>query len=175
MKILIISADRFEDTELLVPYYRMKEEGMTVDIAALRRGQIKGKHTYRVYANVAIDEVRPEDYDALLLPGGEAPATLRASARVLEVARAFFQAGKPVAAICHGPQILVSAGVLQGRSATCYVAIAEELQRAGVRYRDAEVVVDGNLVTSRQPTDLPAFLRETMRKLHERRQQVQAA
>ncbi len=175
MKILIISADRFEDTELLVPYYRLKEEEMSVDIASLKRGRIRGKHGYEVQANLAIDEVHPDHYEALLLPGGEAPETLRQSPQVLEVVRAFFYAHKPVAAICHGPQILSSAGVLEGRAATCYKTVAGELKAAGAQYRDAEVVVDGNLVTSRQPTDLPAFLRETMKQLHERQRQAQAA
>lgn len=175
MKILIVSADRFEDTELLVPYYRFREEDMGIDIASLEHGRIKGKHGYEVLANLAIDEVHPEHYDGLVLPGGEAPTALRQSARVLEVTRDFFFAHKPVAAICHGPQILVSAGVLEGRAATCYKSVAGELKEAGALYRDAEVVVDGNLVTSREPTDLPAFLRETMKQLHERRRQVQAA
>ena len=166
MKILIISADGFEDSELLVPYYRFKEEGMTVDIASLEQGKIRGKRGYEVEANLAVDAVRPDDYDALLLPGGQAPETLRKSARVLDVVRNFFQAGKPVSAICHGPQLLISAGVLRGRSATCYKSVASELKEAGVQYRDAEVVVDSNLVTSRQPGDLPAFMRETMKRLH---------
>ncbi len=165
MKILFISADGFEDSELLVPYYRFQEEGMTVDIASLERGKIRGKRGYEVEANLAIDAVRPDDYDALLLPGGHAPESLRKSARVLEVVRNVFQAGKPVAAICHGPQLLVSAGVLRGRSATCYKSVAPELKEAGVQYRDAEVVVDSNLITSRQPGDLPAFMRETMKRL----------
>lgn len=166
MKALIISANRFEDSELLVPYYRFREEGIAVDIASLIRGFIKGKHDYEIEANLAIAEVHPEQYSALVLPGGKAPAALRENKRVLDVVRAFFAAGKPVSAICHGPQILVSAGVLKGRAATCYRSVAEELRNAGVNYRDAEVVVDGNLVTSRQPSDLPAFLRETMKKIH---------
>lgn len=175
MKILIISADRFEDTELLVPYYRFREEEMSVDIASLEPGRIKGKHGYEVQANLAIEDVHPDYYEALLLPGGEAPEALRHSAHVHEVVRAFFYAHKPVAAICHGPQILISAGVLEGRAATCYKTVAAELKEAGAQYRDAEVVVDGNLVTSRQPADLPAFLRETMKKLHERQREAQAA
>ena len=167
MKVLIISADGFEDPELLAPQQRMKEEGIDVDIASLVRGPIKGKHGYEVEANLAIDEVRPQDYDALILPGGKAPATLRQSGTVLDVVRAFFDAGKPISAICHGPQILISAGVLTGRFATCYATVVEELRAAGARYQKSDVVVDGNIVTSRQPADLPAFLRETLKKLRE--------
>ena len=166
MKVLIISANRFEDSELLVPYYRLREEGITVDIASLTKGYIKGKHDYEIEANIAIADVHPDQYSALVLPGGKAPAALRENKRVLDVVRAFFEAGKPVSAICHGPQILISAGVLNGRTATCYRSVADELRSAGVNYHDAEVMVDGNLVTSRQPSDLPAFLRETMRKIH---------
>jgi protease I len=169
MKIAILTADDFEDSELLVPHGRFVAEGMSVDIVSVERGAILGKHGYRAFANLSIDEVHAADYDALLLPGGRAPEGLRRSPAVLRVVRDFFTAGKPVFAICHGPQILVSAGVLRGRSATCYSSVAGELREAGARYTDTEVVVDGNLVTARQPSDLPAFLREAVKKLREPR------
>lgn len=175
MRVLIISADEFEDSELLMPLRRCTDEGMHVDIASFARGPIKGKHGCEVEAGVAIDEVQPQDYDALILPGGRAPQKLRRNAKVLEVVRAFFQAGKPVAAICHGPQILISAGVLPNRSATCYKTVARELAAAGGRYQNSEVVVDANLVTSRQPSDLPAFVRETIRKLRARQEHARSA
>lgn len=165
MKILILSADRFEDSELLVPLARLRDEGMQVDIGSFTVGPIRGKHGESAHANRAIAEIRPEDYDALVLPGGKAPAALRQDAQVLALVRHFFAAGKPVAAICHGPQVLISAGVLADRTATAYRAVADELKAAGAHYRDAEVVVDGNLVTSRTPVDLPAFLREFIKKL----------
>ncbi len=169
MRVLILAADGFEDSELLVPYYRCREERIDVEIASLRRGPIKGKHGHQVDASLAVDEVRAGDYDALIVPGGRAPEKLRKSAKVLELVRAFFADGRPVAAICHGPQLLASAGVLQNRSATGHRTVAPELEAAGARYRDAEVVVDANLVTSRQPSDLPAFMRETLKKLREQR------
>ena len=175
MRILIISTDEFEDSELLVPYDRLREEGMDVDIASLARGPITGRRGCRVEAGLGIGEVRAQDYDALIVPGGRAPQALRRNAKVLEVVRAFFAAGKPVAAICHGPQVLISAGALSGRSATCYETVAGELQAAGARYQDSEVVVDGNLVTSRRPSDLPAFLRETLKRLRERQAQARGA
>ena len=165
MRVLIVSADGFEDTELLVPWYRLREAGVDVDIASSRAGTIAGKHGYEVSANIGIGDAQADDYDLLLLPGGKAPAKLREDLRLLDIARAFFAADKPVAAICHGPQILVSAGLLNGRKATCYRTVASELQGAGADYQDAEVVVDGNLITSRQPEDLPAFTREIMRRL----------
>ena len=165
MQALIISADNFEDSELLVPYYRLKEAGIKVTVASLKRGAITGKHGYEVAVDKTIDEVNPDDYATLVLPGGEAPAVVRKEPQALEIARSFFMRNKPVAAICHGPQILISAGVLKGRRATCYMSVADELIEAGALYEDREVVVDGHLVTSRQPPDLPAFMRETMKQL----------
>ncbi len=165
MKALILSADKFEDSELLVPYYRLQEAGLQVDIAAPRRGKITGLHGYQVEAGKTFAEANPDDYGLLFLPGGRAPQTVRQEAAALDIARAFFARNKPVAAICHGPQILISAGLLRGRRATCYRSVAEEMQAAGALYQDSEVVVDGNLVTARQPPDLPAFLREVMKKL----------
>lgn len=165
MKALIISADNFEDSELLVPYYRLKEAGVEVNVASLKRGAITGKHGYEVAVDKTINEVDPDDYAILVLPGGKAPAVVRNVPKALEIARSFFARNKPVAAICHGPQVLVSAGLLKGRRATCYLSVAEELKESGALYEDREVVVDANLVTSRQPADLPVFMRETMKLL----------
>lgn len=165
MKALIISADNFEDTELLVPYYRLREEGIDVDIASIKKGKIKGKHGYEVEAIKSLDEVDISEYHMLILPGGKAPETIRYNKRAQEIARYFFENNKPVAAICHGPQTLISAGLLKGRHATCYKSVAKELKNAGAVYEYKEVVVDGNLITSRQPSDLPAFLREIMKML----------
>ena len=163
MKALIISADNFEDTELLVPYYRLKEAGVEVTVASLSRKAIKGKHGIEVAVDKTLDEINPDDYAILVLPGGKAPAVVRKEPKALEIARSFFARSKPVAAICHGPQILISAGLMQGRRATCYKSVADELKKAGALYEDREVVVDANLVTSREPADLPAFMRETMK------------
>jgi protease I len=165
MKALIISADNFEDSELFYPYYRLKEEGVEVDIASIKKGTLKGKHGYEVDANKDLKEIRPDDYDLLLLPGGKAPEKIRKEREAIEIARHFFGNNKPVSAICHGPQTLISAGLLKGRHATCYKSVAQEMKEAGVIYEDKEVVVDGNLVTSRQPSDLPAFMKETMKML----------
>lgn len=165
MKVLIVSADNFEDSELLVPYYRLKEEGIAVDIASMKTGAFKGKHGYAIEANKSLSDVRPDDYDMLILPGGKAPGAIRKEEKALEIAKHFFQAFKPVAAICHGAQTLITAGLLKGRHATCYTSVVPEMKEAGAVYEDKEVVVDGNLITSRQPSDLPAFMRETMKKL----------
>ncbi|ABQ25653.1 type 1 glutamine amidotransferase domain-containing protein [Geotalea uraniireducens] len=165
MKALIISADNFEDSELLVPYYRLKEAGMAVDVASMKSGSIRGKHDYEVAVAKTLDEINPDDYAILILPGGKAPEKIRKETKALEIARSFFAHNKPVAAICHGPQTLISAGLVKGRHATCYRSVAGELKDAGALYEDREVVVDGNLVTSREPSDLPAFMRETMKQL----------
>ncbi|HBT83226.1 MAG TPA: type 1 glutamine amidotransferase [Desulfuromonas sp.] len=165
MKALILSADNFEDSELLVPLYRLQEAGYTVEVASTDRGSIVGKHGYPVTVDKTFAEVDAAAYAVLILPGGKAPAAIRHDPEVQAIARAFMAADKPVAAICHGPQILISAGLLNGRRTTCYRSVTEELQAAGARYEDREVVVDGRLVTSRQPGDLPAFMREIMRLL----------
>jgi protease I len=165
MKALIISADNFEDTELLVPYYRLKEEGIYVDIASINKGRIKGKHGYEVEVNKTLKEVKPDEYDILILPGGKAPEAIRKEKEALDIARHFFEKNKPVAAICHGPQTLISANLLKGRHATCYRTVADELKASGALYEDKEVVVDGNLITSRQPSDLPSFMKEIIKAI----------
>ncbi|UCH81890.1 MAG: type 1 glutamine amidotransferase [Nitrospiraceae bacterium] len=166
MKVLIISADNFEDSELLYPYYRLQEEKIDVDIASIATDKIKGKKGYEVNVDKRIDDVDPESYDLLILPGGKAPAVLRKVNKVIEIASHFIKNNKPIAAICHGPQILISTGLLSGRHATCYMSVAPELKDVGTNYDDREVVVDGNIVTSRKPGDLPAFMRETLKLLN---------
>jgi protease I len=165
MRALILSADLFEDSELSEPLRLLQAKGLMVDVAAPHQGVITGKHGCAVVAGLALAEVEPDDYDLLVVPGGKAPASLRKHARALAIARDFLQAGKPVAAICHGPQLLITGGLLAGRSATCYRGVARELQAAGAHYLDREVVVDGNLITSRQPADLPAFMQAIYRAL----------
>ena len=142
MKALIVSAGLFEDSELLKPYSRLQEEGCQVDIAAPERGRIYGKHGCAVDANKALREVNPDDYAILVLPGGKAPEQIRREPAALAIAQAFFRAGKPVAAICHGPLILLSAGLLQGRHATCYHKVAEQVRRAGAHYQNHQIIVN---------------------------------
>lgn len=165
-KALIVSADAFEDSELLYPLYRLREAGFVVDIAAPAAGTITGKHGYAVTANLAVDAVESAGscgYSLLVLPGGKAPAALRTLPKVIDIATDFASSGIPTAAICHGPQILVTARLLRGKRATCYRTVADELKEAGALYEDSPVVVDGRLVTSRMPDDLPDFMREAMK------------
>ncbi len=163
MRAVILAAGGFEDSELLCPLYRLKEEGIEVTVAGPQAGTITGKHGYTVEADAAFSDTAAEDYDLLVLPGGQGPETVRLDQDAVGLTRRMMDAGKPVAAICHGAQVLISAGVLEGRRATCWQGIRDDLKAAGARYEDSEVVVDGNLVTSRCPSDLPAFCREIMK------------
>ena len=167
-RVLIVSSDDFEDSELTKPLHRLREAGIQVEIAAPHGGTIRGKHGAEVETTLTLDEVDANRYDGLLLPGGRAPARLRELSPLLALVRKFVASGKPVAAICHGPQILLSAGVLSGRSATGYRAIAGELREGGAHYLDQEVVVDGNIITSRHPGDLPAFIDTFLRAVGRR-------
>ena len=171
IKAIILTADKFEDFELFFPFFRLLEEGLEVDIAAPVKGHIKGEHGYDLEVDKSFDEIQPAAYDILLIPGGSpngAPAVVRKDPRAQAIAKAFFSANKPVCSICHGPWLLASSGVLKGRRLTSYWhdGVPEDIKKAGGIYQDAEVVVDGNLVTSRYPGDLPAFMRETMRLIN---------
>lgn len=166
MKAIILSTDHFEDSEMTEPLKQLEQAGVECDIASLQTGIIKGKKGTEVVAGMTFNEVNSDNYDLLLLPGGEAPANLRKSQRVLDIAKHFFKSNKPVAAICHGPQILVSAGLLQGRKATCVEKISDELIEAGAVYLDEPLVIDDNLITSRHPGDLHEFIKAILTKLH---------
>lgn len=160
MKALILVADGVEDLEFFYPYYRLVEEGVEVDVASPDGEAIMGKHAYDFEPDLAFADVSADDYDLLVLPGGKGPEIIRLEPEAIEITRKMFEASKTVAALCHGPQILISADVLRGRRATCWPALRDDLKAAGADYVDEEVVVDGNLITSRRPEDLPAFCRE---------------
>ena len=162
MKALILVADNVEDLEFFYPYYRLREEGFDVDVASPDGGKIVGKHGYDFTCNLSFSEANADDYDLLILPGGKAPEAVRLEPAAVEIAKAMLDADKTVAAVCHGVQTLISADVLHGRKATCWKGIRDDLKAAGAQYLDQEVVVDGNLITSRSPEDLPAFCRETL-------------
>lgn len=161
--IAVLSANGFEETELTSPVKRLKEEGATVHIISPESGKIQGmKHdrewTVEIPVDKTVAEANPEDYHGLVIPGGVInPDALRKQEEVLGFVKAFFEAGKPVAAICHGPQVLISAGVVKGRKLTSTQTIKVDLVNAGASWEDAEVIVDQGLVTSRSPDDLPAF------------------
>lgn len=170
MKAIILTADRFEDMELFFPFFRLLEEGIKVDIAGPTKGEIHGENGYGLEVGMTFSQVKPENYDLLILPGGApdgAPATIRKSKIAQNISKDFMKAGKPIAAICHGPYTLISANLLKGRKATGFWGdgVPDELKKAGAIYEDKEVIVDGNLITSRHPMDLPAFMREIMKMI----------
>ncbi len=167
MRALILTADGMEDSEFFYPYYRLQELDIAVDVAAPESGRITGKHGYEFSANISIAQARPENYDILIIPGGKAPEAVRLVPEALLLTQTMMQSNKPVGVICHGAQVLISAGVIRGRKATCWIGIRDDLKAAGANYVDREVVVDGNLVTSRCPADLPAFCRELVNLLED--------
>ena len=158
-KILIITDNGYNDTELLYPYYRFVEEGYDVTIATPDGGDVEGYNTAPVKNTVPIADVNEEEYLGLYLPGGKAPAVLRENATVIRKVEHFVSAGKPIAAICHGPQILAKAGVLGGKNVTAWPGIEDEMTEAGAMFKNQPVVVDGNMVTARMPGDLPPHVR----------------
>lgn len=166
---VVLTADKFEDMEVFFPLFRLIEMGWHVDIAAPTKKQIEGEHGYSLEPTMRIDDVDPDDYELLLIPGGSpdgAPATVRKVKKAQEIARSFIQKNKTVASICHGPWTLADADVVNGRRLTSYWhdGVPEDVKKAGGRWEDSEVVVDGNLITSRWPMDLPSFMREIAKK-----------
>lgn len=164
-KILIITADKCDDSELLYPYYRVIEEGFEPTIASFERETVNAKYHFSITADISVEEIVTSKYDALILPGGMAPEKLRQNKNVIDAVKAFDAEKKPIASICHGQQILISAGILKGKNATCYPGIKDDLINAGAHYEDRCVVVCENLVTSRRPEDLPFFMKEFLNLL----------
>jgi protease I len=158
-KVACLLGQGFEDSEFRVPYDRLREAGFDVEIIGTRSGEeLKGyKGREVVKADKGIDEVRPEDYAALLIPGGQSPDHLRADERFVQFVRKFDAGGRPIAAVCHGPQLLISAANVKGRTLTAWKTIQEDLRQIGANVKDEPVVVDRNWITSRKPDDLDVF------------------
>lgn len=167
-KIAVLMTSLFEDSEYTEPAKAYEDAGHELTIIEKEKGNIvEGKQgEAKETVDAAIDDVNPADFDALLLPGGFSPDILRADDRFVQFAKAFMDDNKPVFAICHGPQLLITAKALEGRSATGFTSIKVDMEYAGVNYKDQEVVVCCNqLVTSRTPDDIPAFNRESLKIL----------
>lgn len=161
-RVAILATDGFEQSELMEPQKRLKEAGFDVDVVSLKSGSIRGWKGKdwgdSVKVDVLLSEVSVEDYDALVLPGGVInPDKLRMEADVVDFVRGFDEAEKPLAAICHGPWLLAESGVANGRQVTSWPSLRTDLTNAGATWSDEEVVVDGHLITSRKPDDIPAF------------------
>ena len=167
MRIACLLDSGFEDSEFKQPYDAFLQQGHRVTIIGLEAGkELKGKNgKVTTKAEVGIDQVNPEQFDALFLPGGQSPDHLRINPKVVEFTRSFMESGKPVLAICHGPQLLITARVVKGRKLTAWRTIQDDLKQVGADVVDQEVVVDKNLVTSRKPDDIPAFIRESQKLL----------
>src|SRR5690606_3643724 len=179
-KIAILTADGFEEVELTSPRDTMQMAGATTHIVSPNKESVRCKQGDEWHLDLTVDkpldEANADDYDALLIPGGVFnPDKRRTNEKALEYVRAFFKQGKPVAAICHGPQVLIDAEVVEGRKMTSVRAIRKDLINAGALWEDSEVVVDGGLVTSRTPDDLPAFNSKVLEEFAEGRHAEQRA
>jgi protease I len=163
MTALILVEDGFEDLSLFLPWYRLREEGVEVRLASPMMHALTGQHGYRVEPDVRIHEVSPAEYDLLVIPDGPACERLRLREEAVDVTRTFVEDARPVAAVGHGPQLLLSAGALDGKTVTCSPGIRDDVRAAGAAYRDEAVVLDGNLLTGRGPDDLPAFCTQVVR------------
>jgi len=184
-KVAIIAANEFEDIELLYPFVRLSEEGAEIIIIPVKAGlhprpadpskPVTGRYGTPIplevfgegirYVVKSLQEVSPDDIDALIIPGGFSPDALRTIPEVLDFVRKLHEKGKIIAAICHGPQVLISAGLVKNRRVTAYRAVRDDLINAGAIFVDEPVVVDGNIITARVPDDLPEFCRAIIEKL----------
>jgi protease I len=166
-KIAFILEDLFEDSEFRIPYDRLRSAGHTVVVVGSEaKKEVEGKREKeKVRIEQSVAEVSPEDFDALVIPGGYSPDRLRTDPRMVELTRSIYIAGKPVAAICHGPWMLAEAEILDGRTVTSWPSIKTDLIHAGAKWVDREVVEDGNLITSRKPDDLSAFTDAVLHQL----------
>ncbi len=158
-KVICLLADGFEDSEYTQPVEALHQAGFEVEVVSLRAPQtLTGKTSQqKVEATLAIADASGSNYMGMLIPGGKSPAALAKDARLVAFVKEFSGSKKPIAAICHGPQLLIHAGVVKGRQLTAYKAVQEELSQAGAKVRDEAVVADGNFITSRTPADLNAF------------------
>ena len=178
-KVAILVADGFEQVEMTKPREALDNAGAETKIVSLKNGQIQGMNHMekgdKFDVDLTLDDARPEEFDALMIPGGlYNPDALRLNEDALDFARQFFQAGKPVAAICHGPQVLISADLVRGRKMTSWPAIKVDMRNAGARWVDEEVVVDNGLVSSRKPDDIPAFNNKMIEEFGEGRHEAMA-
>ena len=171
-KVAVLTENGFEEVELTSPKKALEEAGAEVKIVSPQKGKVKAwDHDHwsiELPVDVQLDSARAEDYDALVLPGGVLnPDQLRMNKKAVEFAQQFLESGKPVAAICHGPQLLIETGLIEGRKMTSYPSLRTDMENAGVIWEDKEVIVDNGLVSSRSPKDLEAFNRKMIEEIRE--------
>ncbi len=165
-KIAVLVDEGFQDAEAYMPIGYLTNRGAYIKVIGPEVGKVKAYNSdFTIKIQKAIEDAKVEYFDALIIPGGKAPSKLRENEAVVEFAKEFFNSGKPVASICHGPQVLVTAGVLEGRTSTAYKEVKEEIEEAGGTFVDDSLVVDGNYISSRVPKDLPYFCKAIEEKL----------
>lgn len=165
-KVAFLLADYYEDSEMKNPYESLTKDGHETTIIGINKGsECKGKNDTSYTTDLAASEANAKDFDAVIIPGGGAPETLRVNDDIIKFVKDANEQGKIIAGICHGPQVMISADILKGKSATSFIGIRDDLILAGANFFDKEVVVSENLITSRTPKDEPAFIREISAKL----------
>lgn len=166
-RVVIITGPGFEDVEVIYPYYRLMEEGFVVDIATSTDEEVFGKHGIPISPTILLKNLKEKNYFAAVIPGGhEAPDRVRQKTEVLEFLKAMNVRKKIISSTCHGPWVLISAGLLKGKKATCYVGMKDDLINSGAVYKNLPVVVDGNIITSDHPRNLGPWMRETIKSLN---------
>ncbi|OGP95917.1 MAG: hypothetical protein A2V53_04675 [Deltaproteobacteria bacterium RBG_19FT_COMBO_56_10] len=163
--IILLIENNYEDSEAVYPFYRMQEAGHKVTVVGPKAGTYHSKHGYPLEAKAAASEIKADAFGGLIIPGGQAPDRMRINTHMVSLVRDAAGKGLVVGAICHGAQMLIEADVLKGRKATCYISVKTDLVNAGGIYSDEPVVVDGKLVTSRHPGDLPSFCKTLVQML----------
>lgn len=167
-KTVIITGPGFEDAEFIYPYYRLQEEGFVVDVATHNDIAVKGKHGYPLKPTIFISELDIQNYDAVIIPGGhEAPDRVRQVQKILDFVKDMYNEDKVVSSTCHGPWVLISAGIIKGKKATCYKGMKDDLTNAGAIYQNKPVVVDKNIVTSDHPENLGIWMKTTISLLRQ--------
>ena len=166
LRIAVLTEDMYEDVEFWYPFYRLKEAGyLPIVIGSGKKDSFQGIHGLPNKADMSIKDAKAENFDAVVVPGGYAPDRMRLHPEFAQFVKLMHDRGKLVASLCHGPWILASAGIVNGRKLTCWPSLKDDLMNAGARYIDDRVVLDGNMITSRCPDDLPAFMAEVIRYL----------
>jgi protease I len=156
--VLILTADKVQDLEFFYPYYRFIEDGFKVDVVTPDGGELKCKNSMGIKETKKIEDVDINDYDMLYIPGGKAPQELKKNEGVLELVKSFAATGRPIAAICHGPQVLAAADLISGYNISAWPEVEDEINDAGATYLGKETVIDGQFITARWPGDLPSHL-----------------
>jgi protease I len=169
-RVAVLVEQQYQEMEVWYPIYRLREAGCKVTLVGPEAGTTyPSKLGYPAKSDKAAKDVGADDFDALVIPGGFAPDFLRRHEAVIQLVKRIAEQGKPIAAICHGPWVLCSTPALKGKKATCFFAIKDDVINAGANYVDAEVIHDGNIITSRKPDDLPAFVVALMKAIHDKK------